>query len=149
MLLAMASLAMAQTTMPTPENPATGIWIQQVGDIVPHASTKATLYYTKYEQNDRVKSISYQYNGAGYLLMKPSDRKTLCTKEDFYEADGQRYYLKGADGIVHHPDGSLLVAGQGPYVHKVRKDGKETGKETGVKSSKKTCVIRKIWTASI
>ena len=40
--------AMAQGgTMTAPENPATGIWIQQVGDIVPHASTKATLYYTK------------------------------------------------------------------------------------------------------
>ena len=145
MLLAMASLAMAQTTMPTPENPATGIWIQQVGDIVPHASTKATLYYTKYEQNDRVKSISYQYNGAGYLLMKPSDRKTLCTKEDFYEADGQRYYLKGADGIVHHPDGSLLVAGQGPYVHKVRKDGKETGKGCMEKTAGIKPNARGIW----
>ena len=49
-----AASAMAQTTMPAPENPATGIWIQQVGDIVPHAATKATLYYTKFRENDRV-----------------------------------------------------------------------------------------------
>ena len=84
MLLAMAAGAAAQSSvsLPPPENPATGIWIQQVGDIVPHAATKATLYYTKYEENDRVKSISYQYDGAGYLLMKPSDKKTLCTMND-------------------------------------------------------------------
>lgn len=61
-LLALAfgcGFAMAQGTMAAPENPATGIWIQQVGDIVPHASTKATLYYTKYAsyQKDAVKSL--------------------------------------------------------------------------------------------
>ena len=113
LLLSVASV-MAQT-MPAPENPATGIWIQQVGDIVPHASTKATLYYTKYEKEDRVKSISYQYNGAGYLLMKPSDKKILCTMTDG---------VKGADGIVHHPDGDLLVAGQGEKIYKVSKTAK-------------------------
>ena len=117
-LLAMAASAIAQssTSMPTPENPATGIWIQQIGDIVPHASTKATLYYTKYEKDDRVKSISYLYDGAGYLLMKPSDKKTLCAMSD---------NIEGADGIVHHPDGDLLVAGQGERIYKVSKTAKE------------------------
>ena len=117
-LLSAAASYAAGVDYPTPENPATGIWIQQIGDIVPHSATKATLYYTKYEQNDRVKSISYQYNGAGYLLMKPSDKKTLCT-----EGDG----MEGADGIVHHPDGDLLVAGQGERIFKVSKTAKENG----------------------
>jgi len=117
-LLSMVAGAAADVEIPAPENPATGIWIQQIGDIVPHAATKATLYYTKYEQSDRVKSISYQYNGAGYLLMKPSDKKTLCT-----EGDG----MEGADGIVHHPDGDLLVAGQGERIFKVSKTAKEKG----------------------
>ena len=61
-LLAIAfgcGFAMAAENMAPPENPATGIWIQQVGDIVPHASTKATLYYTKYSENDRVKEESF------------------------------------------------------------------------------------------
>ncbi|MDD5943587.1 hypothetical protein [Fibrobacter sp.] len=128
MLLAMAAGAAAQSpaSLPPPENPATGIWIQQVGDIVPHAATKATLYYTKYEENDRVKSISYQYDGAGYLLMKPSDKKTLCTM-----GDG----LVGADGIVHHPDGDLLIAGQNREIHKVNKTAKDSSKQCLVKTS--------------
>ena len=127
MLLAMAAAAAAQSaSMPPPENPATGIWIQQVGDIVPHAATKATLYYTKYEKDDRVKSISYQYDGAGYLLMKPSDKKTLCTMTDG---------LVGADGIVHHPDGDLLVAGQNREIHKVSKTAKDSSKQCLVKTS--------------
>ncbi len=128
MLLAMAAGAAAQSSasLPPPENPATGIWIQQVGDIVPHAATKATLYYTKYEENDRVKSISYQYDGAGYLLMKPSDKKTLCTMEDG---------LVGADGIVHHPDGDLLIAGQNREIHKVNKVAKDSSKQCLVKTS--------------
>ena len=128
MLLAMAAGAAAQSSasLPPPENPATGIWIQQVGDIVPHAATKATLYYTKYEENDRVKSISYQYDGAGYLLMKPSDKKTLCTMEDG---------LVGADGIVHHPDGDLLIAGQNREIHKVNKTAKDSSKQCLVKTS--------------
>ena len=128
MLLAMAAGAVAQSSvsLPPPENPATGIWIQQVGDIVPHAATKATLYYTKYEENDRVKSISYQYDGAGYLLMKPSDKKTLCTMNDG---------LVGADGIVHHPDGDLLIAGQNREIHKVNKTAKDSSKQCLVKTS--------------
>ncbi|WP_176421921.1 hypothetical protein [Fibrobacter sp. UWH1] len=104
MLMAAGSAVAAN--MPAPENPATGIWIQQVGDIVPHPSSKATLYYTKYQNDgvgDRVKGISYQYNGAGYLLMKPSDKKVVCSYNDG---------VHGADGIVQHPDGDLLVAGQ-------------------------------------
>ena len=117
LMSAVASVA-ADVEIPVPENPAAGIWIQQIGDIVPHAATKATLYYTKYERSDRVKSISYQYDGAGILLMNPSDKKILCTEEDGME---------GADGIVHHPDGDLLVAGQGERIFKVSKTAKEKG----------------------
>lgn len=112
--LVAAGSAMGQG-FPVPENPATGIWIQQVGDIIPQASSKATLYYTKYEYDkngDRVKGISYQYNGAGYLLMKPTDKKTVCS-----QGDG----VGGADGIVEHPDGDLLIAGQGQNIYKVNK----------------------------
>ena len=135
LLLAMVSGAFAQSSasMPAPENPATGIWIQQKGDIVPHAATKATLYYTKYEENDRVKSISYQYDGAGYLLMKPSDKKTLCSQQEGVE---------GADGIVHHPDGSLLVAGQGERIFKVSKTAKP-GTHTCVMQEKSTPATQK------
>jgi len=115
LLWSVVAVSAADFEIPAPENPATGIWIQQIGDIVPHAATKATLYYTKYEKEDRVKSISYQYDGAGYLLMKPSDKKTLCTMSDGME---------GADGIVHHPDGDLLVAGQGERIYKVSKTAK-------------------------
>ena len=119
--LALASccgLAMAQGTMAPPENPATGIWIQQVGDIVPHASTKATLYYTKYAsyQKDAVKSLQYYYDGAGYLQLLQKD--TLCGKDNG---------MKGADGIVHHPDGDLLVAAQGTNVHKISKTVRGNG----------------------
>ena len=95
-----------------PSNPAAGIWIQQVGDIVPHAATTETLYYTKYSQNDRVKSVDYYYDGNGYLQLK--NKRTLCT-----ESDG----MQGADGIVHHPDGSLIVAAQKEIVHKISKNG--------------------------
>ena len=125
-LLSAVAGSAAGIEMPAPENPATGIWIQQIGDIVPHAATKATLYYTKYEQSDRVKSISYQYNGAGWLSMKPSDRKLLCGTGD---------EVAGADGIVHHPDGDLLVAGQGEKIYKVSKTAKENGKKCLVKTS--------------
>ena len=95
-----------------PSNPAAGIWIQQVGDIVPHAATTETLYYTKYSQNDRVKSLDYYYDGNGYLQLK--NKRTLCTENDGME---------GADGIVHHPDGSLIVAAQKERVHKISKNG--------------------------
>ena len=65
MLLAMATAAVAQSstsaTLAPPRNPATGLWIQQVGEIVPHASSKATLYYTRFRQEDRVRSISYHF----------------------------------------------------------------------------------------
>ena len=126
--LAIASccgMAMAQGgTMAPPENPATGIWIQQVGDIVPHASTKATLYYTKYSQNDRVKNLSYYYDGAGFLQLL--NKETLCTMDDG---------MKGADGIVHHPDGDLLVAAQGKPIHKISKTAKKQGENCIVKTA--------------
>lgn len=127
MLLMTAVTAMgAAAGFKDPENPAGGIWIQQVGDLVYHHPTNATLYYTKYENDedkngkaigDRVKSISYTYNGAGYLLMNPADRKVVCSYSDGVE---------GADGIVHHPDGEhLLVAGQGKRVYLIKKNPKE------------------------
>lgn len=127
-LLAIAfgcGFAMAADNMAPPENPATGIWIQQVGDIVPHASTKATLYYTKYSQDDRVKDLSYYYDGAGYLQLL--NKETLCTSPDG---------MAGADGIVHHPDGDLLVAAQGPNIHKVSKTAKKEGTNGG------RCVVK-------
>ena len=128
-LLAIAfgcGFAMAADNMAPPENPATGIWIQQVGDIVPHASTKATLYYTKYSENDRVKDLNYYYDGAGYLQLL--SKETLCTSNDG---------MAGADGIVHHPDGDLLVAAQGINIHKVSKTAKKDGTTNGGK-----CVVK-------
>ena len=112
-LVCAGTVGAAVVTEP-PNNPAQGIWIQQVGDIVPHASTRATLYYTKYAQyqKDAVKSLKYYYDGAGYLQLLQKD--TICGKDNGME---------GADGIVHHPDGSLIVAGQGKSVHKVNKSG--------------------------
>ncbi|MCQ2097777.1 MAG: hypothetical protein MJY87_07535 [Fibrobacter sp.] len=136
LLMLMAATSAMSAEYAAPENPATGIWIQQVGEIVPHAGTKATLYYTKYAQNDRVKSISYQYNGAGYLLMKPSDKKTLCTSDDG---------LAGADGIVHHPDGDLLIAGQGTSVHKVSKTAKANGGKCLVSTAKPATSTSGFW----
>ena len=125
MCVAAAGAAVAAGTIAPPENPATGIWIQQVGDIVPHASTKATLYYTKYSQNDRVKDLSYYYDGAGYLQLL--NKETLCTSPDG---------MAGADGIVHHPDGDLLVAAQGPNIHKISKTAKKEGTNGG------KCVVK-------
>ena len=136
LLLSVVAGYAADIEIPAPENPATGIWIQQIGDIVPHAATKATLYYTKFRKSDRVKSISYQYNGAGYLLMKPSDRKTLCTTDDG---------VNGADGIVHHPDGDLLVAGQGEPIYKVSKTAKDSSKACRVRTAKPTTSTNGFW----
>ena len=114
-ILSIATLALAADPVPSPvrpgepENPATGIWIQQVGEIVEQPSTNATLYYTKYIGTDRVKSIDYFYDGLGYLRLL--NKKLVCK-------------TGGADGIMHHPEeGYLIVAGQGPYLYKVRKDG--------------------------
>ena len=127
MCVAAAGTALAAGgTIAAPENPATGIWIQQVGDIVPHASTKATLYYTKYSQSDRVKNLSYYYDGAGYLQLL--NKETLCTSN---ASAG----MVGADGIVHHPDGDLLVAAQGRNIHKVSKTAKKEGGKCVVKTA--------------
>lgn len=105
-LLGAAALVCAT---PVPENPATGIWIQQIGEIVEQPSTNATLYYTKYIGDDRVKSIDYFYDGLGYLRLL--NKKDLC-------------HSNGADGIMHHPDGKhLIVAGQGQRLHLVKKSG--------------------------
>ena len=123
-LLGLVSYAFGASTYGEPSNPATGIWIQQVGDIVPHAATTETLYYTKYSQNDRVKSLDYYYDGNGYLQLK--NKKVLCT-----EGDG----MSGADGIVHHPDGSLIVAAQGSTVYKVSKTAGAGNKKCIVASS--------------
>ncbi len=123
-VLGCASFALGASGYGEPSNPATGIWIQQVGDIVPHAATTETLYYTKYAQNDRVKSLDYYYDGNGYLQLK--NKRILCT-----EGDG----MSGADGIVHHPDGSLIVAAQGSTVYKVSKTAGAGSKKCIVASS--------------
>ena len=75
----MASAAETPAHIDPPANPAVGIWIQQVGDIVPHASTRATLYYTKYSNYDydAVKSLKYYYDGAGYLQLLQKDAPSL------------------------------------------------------------------------
>src|SRR5690554_751023 len=113
-LLAMSFLlisigAQAQTIDP-PYSAGTGIWIQQVGTLYPSNPTSATLYYTLYQTNDRVKSVDYYYDGNGYLQL--SNKVTICRTPDG---------LVGADGIVHHPDNDLLIAAQGSKIHKVNK----------------------------
>ena len=115
-LLVAAAIAFADSsdsvTVNTPYNPATGIWIQQVGDLYPSASTTETVYYTRYSAQLSAKSLDYYYDGNGYL--KLSNKKLLCR-------------TPGADGIVHHPDGDLLVAGQGNNaVYKVDMDASDT-----------------------
>lgn len=99
-------------TVNTPYNPATGIWIQQVGDLYPSASTTETVYYTRYSAQLSAKSLDYYYDGNGYL--KLSNKKLICR-------------TSGADGIVHHPDGDLLVAGQNNnQVYKVNMNATDT-----------------------
>lgn len=114
--------------LPVPENPATGIWIQQKGEIAIQDPTNATLYYTKYAayEKDAVKSVKYEYDGAGFLRLVTKD--TLCGKDDG---------MQGADGIVHHPDGSLIVAAQGNNVHKISKTAKADG-------HKNQCVVKTV-----
>ena len=112
-------------TMPAPDNPSTGIWIQQKGEIEPHNATEATLHYTLFNgYGDRVKALSYYYDGAGWLNLMRKD--TLCTT-----GDG----MKGADGIAHHPDGDLLIAAQGNYIQKVSKTAKKKGQKCMVKEA--------------
>ena len=77
--------------------------------------TKGTLYYTKYSENDRVKSIDYYYDGAGHLQIDMDSKKTICTENDGME---------GADGIAPHPDGGLIVAAQKSMVYKISKTAK-------------------------
>ncbi len=115
-LLAVVAFSFADSTdsvtVNTPYNPATGIWIQQVGDLYPSASTTETVYYTRYSSQLSAKSLDYYYDGNGYL--KLSNKKLLCR-------------TPGADGIVHHPDGDLLVAGQGNnQVYKVNMNASDT-----------------------
>ncbi len=96
----------------TPYNPATGVWIQQVGDLYPSASTKETVYYTRYSAQQSAKALDYYYDGNGYL--KLSNKRLLCR-------------TRGADGIVHHPDGDLLVAGQDfNEIYKVKMNATDT-----------------------
>ena len=108
-----ASLAFADDiVVNTPYNPATGVWIQQVGDLYPSASTKETVYYTRYSAQQSAKALDYYYDGNGYL--KLDNRRLLCR-------------TKGADGIVHHPDGDLLVAGQDyNEIYKVNMNASDT-----------------------
>ena len=108
---------------PIPENPATGIWIQQIGDIVDQPSTNATLYYTKYVGDDRVKSIDYFYDGLGYLRLL--NKQVVCR-------------TGGADGIMHHPGGDLIVAGQGTNLYKVKKNSGSANSTSCVARTSKT-----------
>jgi hypothetical protein len=108
-LLLISFGAQAQTIDP-PYSAGTGIWIQQVGTLYPSNPTSATLYYTLYSTENRVKSVDYYYDGNGYLQL--SNKVTLCRSSDG---------LAGADGIVHHPDNDLLIAAQGSKIHKVNK----------------------------
>ena len=102
----------AEPAINTPYNPATGVWIQQVGDLYPSASTKETVYYTRYSQQQSAKALDYYYDGNGYL--KLSNKRLLCR-------------TRGADGIVHHPDGDLLVAGQDyNEIYKVKMNATDT-----------------------
>jgi len=92
-------------------NPAQGVFILQRGDLYQGDTAAANLYYTRYaDVDDRVKMISYRYNGLGYFRILSKD--TIAR-------------TNGADGIIHHPDGDLLVAGQANgYVHKVNQTTK-------------------------
>lgn len=111
-------------TIHTPYNPATGIWIQQVGDLYPSASTQQSVYYTRYSQQLSAKALDYYYDGNGYL--KLSNKRVLCR-------------TKGADGIIHHPDGDLVVAGQETNtLFKVKSDGADTN----------NCVTKSEWVGS-
>ncbi|PWL03714.1 hypothetical protein [Hallerella porci] len=102
----------ADVSIRTPYNPATGIWIQQVGDLYPSASTFETVYYTRYSEQLSAKAVDYYYDGNGYL--KLYNRRLLCR-------------TRGADGIIHHPDGDLVVAGQNNNeIYKVSKSAKDT-----------------------
>jgi hypothetical protein len=116
--------AVADVTISAPYNPATGIWIQQVGDLYPSTATNATVYYTRYaDVSDRVKSVDYYYDGNGYL--KLSNKNSIC-------------YSYGADGIVHHPDGDLMVAGQAnSYINKV-------SRTVGYSASNHNCVVKMV-----
>ena len=115
---ALVFAALSPQTTSAPENPATGIWIQQVGEIVEQPSTNATLYYTKYVGDDRVKSIDYFYDGLGYLRLL--NKKVICK-------------TGGADGIMHHPDKThLIVAGQGSNLYNVKKVSGSTNANTCV-----------------
>ena len=109
-LLIMLVTTVAYAAVGNLRNPAKGIWITQIGDIVAQEETNATLYYTKYENDDRVKSVDYHYNGAGILAL--SNRTTICDRSKG---------VANADGIVHHPDGDLLVA-QGTGIFKIKKN---------------------------
>ena len=124
-LVGLISFAAGQAT-PEPLHPDSITWIQQIGDLVPHFGTKGTLYYTKYEQSDRIKSVSYQYDEASNLLINPSDKKTLCSSSDG---------INGSSGIVLHPDGDLLVAGQGERIYKVNPTAKDKGGNCLVKKA--------------
>ena len=83
-ILSAVTLALAGVATPSgaPENPATGIWIQQIGEIVEQPSTNATLYYTKYIGTDR------RVEGKGeaaYNKEKAIYEKALATVKSYYE----------------------------------------------------------------
>ena len=106
------AVAAGDVAINEPYNPATGIWIQQVGDLYPSASTYETVYYTRYSVQLSAKAVDYYYDGNGYL--KLYNRRLLCR-------------TPGADGIIHHPDGDLVVAGQDHnQIYKIDKNAADT-----------------------
>jgi len=71
------------------------------------------LFYTKFSGTDRVKKVSFSYDGVStFTLGTPV---TIASTTDG---------LSGADGIVFDPnDGKILIGAQGPTVHKVNPVG--------------------------
>ena len=56
------AVAAGDVAINEPYNPATGIWIQQVGDLYPSASTYETVYYTRYSVQLSAKAVDYYYD---------------------------------------------------------------------------------------
>jgi hypothetical protein len=87
-------------------SPVAGIFLYYKGAFPNGAPATKQLHYTRYAGTDRVKKIDYYYDGKGFLKLS---NKTMIAS------------TPGSDGILHHPDGDLLIAGQGDRVFKVNK----------------------------
>ena len=106
-IIAALGLWVVQAQAQTVWNPASGVYILQIGSLYQGDTAGGNLYYTRFSSvPDRVKRIVYRYNGYGYFRIVSMD--TIAT-------------TNGADGIINHPDGDLLIGGQGSNVYKVNK----------------------------